>query len=303
MDVLDILQRIGYTDLRDHGKEWRAKPLYRASGNNTSLAVNKNTGDWYDFSSRQGGGLASLVKLSLGMATIADAEHYMGDTALIGAAPKRNRYELTEIKKFDKTLLFKLQQDHEYWLKRNISLETIKIFQGGVSFNGKMAYRYVFPIFDDKDELIGFSGRSLTNNPDYPKWKHIGAKSNWCYPLKWNTEIIQRTKEVILLESIGDMLALWDNGIKNTIVTFGVDISSKIIQFLIKMDVERIILGFNNDSENEFVGNIACEDGKEQLLSFFDERQIEIGIPESKDFGIMSSEQIALWKQKHNLKN
>lgn len=303
MDVLDVLQRIGYSDLRDFGRQWRTKPLYRSSGNMTSLAVDKFSGEWYDFSMKQGGQLASLVKLTLGLQNLSDAQVYIGDTSLTNNMPKRNRYELETIKKFDKSLLLKLQRDDTYWLKRGISPLTIQNFQGGITFNGRMAYRYVFPILDDKEELLGFSGRSLTNNPDYPKWKHIGAKANWCYPLKWNHQIIQKHREVILLESIGDMLSLWDNGIQNTLVTFGLDVSPKIIQFLLRIDVTRIIIGFNNDVDNEMVGNEACEKVTEQLSSFFDRHQIENGIPESKDFGEMDSEQISVWKNKHQIKN
>lgn len=301
MDILDILYKVGYTDLKDHGKEWRTRPLYRASDNNTSLCINKINGGWYDFSSRQGGHIISLVKLTLNLPTIAAAKDVLGATDFVDQMPKKNLYELSEIKKFDKGLLVKLRHEHDYWLDRGISLSTIKSFQGGITFNGRMAYRYVFPIFNEKDELIGFSGRSLTDNPDFPKWKHIGSKSNWCYPFKWNQETIKQTKTVILLESIGDMLSLWDNGICNTLVTFGVDISPTIIQLLLRLDIERIVIGFNNDEDNGLVGNHAAIAGRKQLMKFFDLNQIDICLPEAKDFGVMNAKQIELWKTTNRL--
>jgi hypothetical protein len=68
-EVRDILLKIGYSDLRDFGKQWRMAPLYRSSDNNTSLAVNKLTGQWYDFSARMGGSIQKLIQLTLNLHT------------------------------------------------------------------------------------------------------------------------------------------------------------------------------------------------------------------------------------------
>ena len=43
-------------------------------------------------------------------------------------------------------------------------------------------------------------------------------------------------KELILIESIGDMLSLWSAGIKNTLVIFGLNLSPSLIGALIKID-------------------------------------------------------------------
>lgn len=301
MDILEILHKIGYTDLQDLGKEYRVRPLYRPSDNKTSLCIKKSTGQWYDFSERRGGQLPQLIQLTLQLASIADAGQYLGD--FIAAPNKRHAVELSEVKKFDKTLLSKLVKNHEYWIKRNISEETIKIFEGGITHNGRMRNRYVFPIFNDRDELIGFSGRLLEPNDNMPKWKHLGSKTNWCYPLKWNAHILSTLKEVVLVESIGDMVSLWDAGIKNVLVTFGVEVSPKIIEFFLRIDAQRIVVAFNNDIDNNFVGNEAAEEAKENLLKFFDPQQVNVALPELNDFGEMNHEQIKLWKEKFQIKN
>jgi hypothetical protein len=298
MEVIDVLHKIGYVSLQDFGKDWRTTPLYRASDNKTSLCINKSNGQWYDFSARDGGSLLGLVKLTMSLPTMKAAQAFIGDTSFIIEPPTKHRYELLETKKFDKNLLFKLQKDHSYWVERGISELTVSTFQGGTTFNGRMCYRYVFPVFNSKDELVGFSGRRLNDNSDYPKWKHIGPKSTWCYPLKWNQDFLYDSKEAILVESIGDMLALWDAGIKNVIVTFGVDISVKIVELLLRMDAQRILIAFNNDEENNLVGNQAAVDGKKFLLNHFDSSQVVVAIPTQKDFGEMDNEQITLWKNK-----
>lgn len=303
MNLVEILNKIGYVELQDFGTQYRTRPLYRSSGNNTSLSINKANGCWYDFGSREGGVLLGLVKLTLGLPSMKAAQEYIGDATLSIEEPGRHRYELLEAKKFDKNLLLKLNKDHTYWESRGVSSSIIEQFGGGTTYNGRMCYRYVFPIFDEKNELVGFSGRRLNNNSDYPKWKHIGAKSNWCFPLKLNRELLFELKEVILVESIGDMLALWEAGIKNTLVTFGVDISVKIVELLLRLDCQRIFVAFNNDADNEFIGNHAAEEGRQFLLKHFDPQQVVVAIPNEKDFGEMNLEQINIWKNQFQLRS
>ncbi len=303
MDLKEILHRIGYVNLQDHGKEYRTAPLYRSSGNSTSLCINKANGQWYDFSARDGGSLLGLVKLTLNLPSMKAAKDYVGDETLTIESTGKHRYELDETKKFDKALLLKLRKDHSYWEGRGVSIRTIETFQGGTTFNGRMCYRYVFPILDEKDDLVGFSGRRLNDNSDYPKWKHLGAKSSWLYPLKWNKKFIIESKEVILVESIGDMLSLWEFGIKNVLVTFGVDVSPKIMELLLRFDANRVLIAFNNDSGNGMVGNKAAVDGRKLLLKHFDPEQVIIAIPEEKDFGEMGQTQIDLWKNKFQIQS
>lgn len=303
MDVKLLLEKMGYTELQDFGKEYRTSPLYRTSDNKTSLCINKQNGQWYDFGARDGGSIVGLAKLTCRLKSLEEAKKFLGDSSImIDDYNCNHKYELVNAKIFDKNLLLKLQKDHSYWENRGISKNTIEIFQGGVTYNGKMCYRYTFPIFNDKDNLVGFSGRRLNDNPDYPKWKSLGVKSHWCYPLKWNKEFILKTKEVILVESIGDMLSLWENGIKNTLVTFGIDIGIKIVEFLLKIDAKRIFIAFNNDSDNQLVGNKAAIEMKKFLLKHFDPHQVIIAIPNEKDFGEMNFEQIELWKNTYNIK-
>lgn len=301
MDVLEVLQKIGYTDLQDSGRDFRTRPLYRASDNKTSLCINKSTGEWYDFSQRTGGGIARLVQLTLNLPTLDSVKEYFGGTLPVSLARIKDSIELTDVKKFNKELLIKLSRDHEYWLNRGVSEATINTFEGGIANNGRMRHRYVFPIFNNREELVGFSGRLIINSDSLPKWKHIGSKSNWCYPLKWNESVIKASKVVVLVESIGDMLALWEAGIRNTIVTFGLDISVKIIEVLLKFDVKQIFISFNNDFDNGLVGNEAADDAKLKLLKFFDPEQITVALPDAKDFGEMNQEQIEIWRQTNHI--
>lgn len=286
-DIREVLTQMGYS-LQDQGREYRTRPIYRESDNNTSLKICKITGRFIDFSAQISGSFEDLVKLSLNLKSVDDAKQLLLSKYAFTKPVIKDEPKIKQVKTFDKSLLIKIQKDHSYWTNRGISIETLNLLEGGVVHEGKMANRYVFPIFDSKRSLVGLSGRTLNNSEI--KWKHLGTKAEWKYPLLANYEIIKKTKKVILLESIGDMLSLWECGIKNTIVTFGVDVSNQMLNLLLKIDPAQITISFNNDENNGFVGNSAAQKAKEKLCKYFDYDQIEIKLPKMKDFNDMLKE-------------
>jgi len=301
MNVKEVLNRMGYDKLADQAENWRTTPLYRPSDNPTALSINKQSGLWFDFVENRGGRLAELVQLTLGFKTIEEAEKFIGADSSAHPSPLPESvspyvYEMEDHKVFSKELVEKLVIDHTYWINRGISLETVSKFNGGVCSSGKMIYRYVFPISNTNKDIVGFAGRLMHTNTKYPKWKIIGKKSLWNYPYYLNYKDIFKAKKVVLVESVGDMLALWDAGIRNVLVTFGLDISSKLIETLIRVDPSKVFISFNNDVSNNFAGNKAANSEKIKLSRYFDENQIIVAIPEQKDFGEMNTEQIKIWK-------
>lgn len=282
-EIQIILNNIGYSDLRDFGDSWRTKPIYRASDNPTSLCIKKSTGEWYDFSERVGGKLPQLVQKTLNLQSIDSVKEHLGGLSEV-LNSSNQEVGLIDVKKFDKLIINKLIKNPSYWESRGISSFVLDKFNGGVAENGRMKGRYVFPIFDEKGDIIGFTGRAINKNNI--KWKHLGNKSNWLFPNIGHKDI-QIKKSVILVESPGDALSLIEVGIKNVIVLFGVDISSKIVCFLLKNDLNNIKIILNNDYENNFVGNKAALDIKKELLSHFDESQVEIITPPENDLNDM----------------
>jgi DNA primase len=161
-----------------------------------------------------------------------------------------------------------------------------------------MAGRYVFPIFDEDKKIRGFAGRSVYSNNDI-KWKLIGKRSDWNYPLFLTQEHISKENECIIVESIGDGLSLWQAGVKNFIISFGLNSLEHICYTLVKLDPAKIIIAFNNDTvdnKKTGAGNIAATNFKKNLETFFSKDQIMIKLPEYNDFGSMTEEQIIKWK-------
>jgi hypothetical protein len=94
------------------------------------------------------------------------------------------------------------------------------------------------------------------------------------------------------------MLSLWEAGIKNVAVSFGLQIGLGLINYFLRIDAQKIYLAFNNDDEKNSAGNQAAEKNLNRLTRYFDQEQIEIALPNEGDFGEMSVEQILEWKSK-----
>jgi len=288
--VKQILQEIGYI-LSDHGREYRTKPLYRDSDNDNVLRIWKNSGQWVDFKENISGSLEDLVRLTLKLKNIDEAKEWISSKGISYVKEEVvQKPTLTQQTTFDKSILLKLRKDDSYWVNRGISPALLSEFQGGVATAGKMFNRYVFPIFNKDDQLIGFSGRDVSGITleGRPKWKHLGDKKEWVFPAKINLKDIKAKKEIILVESIGDLLALMENGIKNVLVTFGLNLSNRILYFLIACNPKTVIIAFNNDGFENGAGNVAAQNVKNKLVNYFDTDQIKIKLPNSgKDFGEM----------------
>ena len=294
----EVLLEIGYSNIIDNGRELRTRPIYRESSNYTSLSIDKKTGRFKDFGGDIRGSFEELVKLSLGLKTVGEAQKWLSGKYVF-AKVKTEKPKIKQPRKLNLEDLQTIEADHSYWVSRGISTETLETFQGGVMKEGRFKNRYVFPVFNHKKELVGISGRDLqaSSGSMRPKWKHIGDKSKWKYPLQINSSLIYDSKEVIIIESIGDALALWDCGCRNIVVSFGLDISVELLNLFIKYDLNKIVISFNNDLDNN-AGNRAAEKAQKKLLKYFDTSQVSVKLPSKNDFGEMSKPEIQEWLKK-----
>lgn len=291
-EVRDILVDLGYENIHDHGKDYRMRPIYRESNNSTSLQVNKKNGYFTDYSAGIKGSLTDLIKITLKFDYVQAKQWISKKNINLTKPDTDNRPEIRQSKIFPMENLEEINPIHDYWVERGVSQETMETFCGGIVTEGRMKGRYVFPIFNASREIIGFTGRDITDKSKI-KWKHLGNKSFWKYPLQVNYKVLKEANRVILVESVGDMLALWEAGLKNTMVTFGLDVSLEILNQLLRMDLDKITISFNNDENNNDRGNIAAFKARKKLLKYFDPNQVEIKLPVGyNDFGEMPKEKI-----------
>lgn len=309
-----MLTKMGYR-LYDNGNHWRSTAIYRNGKNPNSLLIFKETGVWVDYGlDDEYRNFADLIKKTLGE-----------ESSLYKAVKKNNKEAAEEdedifeekfaqiptMKKVYPKDYFVLLPHYSFYLKKGISEKTLKDYGSGLAMSkDSMANRYVFPVWDENEDIIGFNGRTIIQDDYRPKWKILGGKKNFCYPAYIKDEdgncpvikSIQEKSEVFLVESIGDSLFLYEKGHKNNLVTFGLSISSNLIAFLNRFSDLTIYICPNNDFHKEDNnGKKSAIKSYLDLSRNFDYDRIKICLPEQvNDFGEMAGNESAYqaWLQK-----
>lgn len=295
-DIKSVLEKLGYR-LSDFGDAWRTSALYRGGDNPTALKIYKNTGVWTDYvDGNKSMPLAALVQKTLGTKDPKIVNQYINtEKSFSFKYNNKTNSKIQMEETYPEESLERLLPHYKFYNAKGISDKTLKFYKCGLATTGAMNNRYVFPIYNDAGKICGFSGRDAANNSGRAKWKHMGRKTNWSYPLysgansKLETfESIDKKKEVILVESIGDSMALFENEYKNNLVTFGLDVSPKLMTTLIMLNPEKIIISTNNDSSSDI--NRGLESAVKifiKLLKYFDIDALTIQPPLKNDFGRM----------------
>ncbi len=313
-EISEILTKLGYSNLRSFSGYFRVDPLYRSSDNKGVLSINANDGRFQDWA-RQGlpegsGDLTKLISIHFGC-SYKEAQNWLKKENY-QIKNQNEEYSTEEIYEqtgidvpfFCSSNLKKTTPNHEYWLKRNASIEVLEKLNGGLDDGierGKMQGRYVFPIFDaSKKTILGFAGRDTTNKSKM-KWKLIGRKNSWAYPFFLSKQDIIKKSQVIIVESIGDMLSLMSSGINNVLVCFGLSMGKEISSLLINLKIKDIVLSFNNDSEGNSSGNTASLKAFKTIKKNTN-KTCKICLPTGKnDFGEMNPQEIKLWAKENEI--
>ena len=206
------------------------------------------------------------------------------------SASEKTEEPIKTPKYYDKSCLQRLFPKLDFYLDKGINRDTLKAFEAGFAMSAALNKRIVFPVYDEKDNLIGFSGRWFQDEPpaNIPKWKHITPVTQRVYSLKLASESIKATRTVFLVESIGNSLRLHQNGIKNVLVTFGTTLSSKIINYLVANSIQKIYIALDNDE----AGREGAAKMEKKLSCFFDKDKIRQIYPSKKDWFEMSDSEI-----------
>lgn len=286
MTYKETLQKLGY-NLQDCGSHWRTRAIYRNGKTNTSLIIYKDSGVWKDFGlDNQAKPFNALVKETLKTDDPKILSTYLINNEAVYTKPQQEKIEMEKI--YPESYLEKLLPMKTFYEKRGISTKTQIKFKCGYAGGGKMYRRMVFPIYDLDNQIHGFSGRSVVDYDNVPKWKHMGRKTNWIYPHHLSHKTIEEKQEVILVESIGDCMALYEAGFENVLMLAGLDISAKMISYLNTFDLNRIIVATNNDNSKQVnTGALASIKITAKLSTVFDLSLIRINPPVCNDFGEM----------------
>ena len=304
--IKDILTNLGYK-LSDFGNHWRTSALYRGGKNPTALQVYKDSGVWVDFVKDSSYlPLESLVSATLQTNDKDELKKILGGYDFANTPTETiEKPKLVMEKTYPSSMLDRLLPHYKFYNDRGIDSSVLKSLSSGLATEGTMYQRFVFPIYNSDGSICGFSGRDMSPSPNNrPKWKHVGKKSSWIYPFyvpnpsgESVQSAISESGSVILVESIGDLLNLNQNGIKNVLVLFGTSISSAMTCFLVGSGCSKVILSLNNDKDkDQNRGKIGTYKCYLKLLNYFNKDNIIIHSPLENDFGDMSSNQFPEWK-------
>jgi hypothetical protein len=300
--IKSSLTKMGYS-LQDCGNHWRTNALYRGGSNPTALMIYKDTGVWTDFVKNT----PRMPFKDLVCATIKTTDESQISKFLenLSTQPvQQHKPKMSSEKIYDESILHKLMPHYIFYTNKGVNEDVLVNLKGGLATEGAMYQRFVFPIYSESGTIQGFSGRDMNSkSSNRPKWKHVGKKTNWVYPAfvpvdgeNIYLDSIKENRCVYLVESIGDILSLHSAGIHNTICIFGTSISSKVLCFLLSLDMECLHICLNNDSNKEKNrGKIGSLGVYCKLLNYFSRARISISPPTLNDFGDMNSEQINEW--------
>lgn len=135
--------------------------------------------------------------------------------------------------------------------------------------------RIMFPIQDQRGNVIGFGGRVLgqgepkyLNSPETPLFE----KGRELYGLPQARKAIQEHDMVLVVEGYMDVVGLAQSGVENVVATLGTAATGTNVQRLIKL-ADRIVFCFDRDSAGDRAARRAMEVSLEHLV---DGKSVEI---------------------------
>ena len=294
-DIISLLERLNYP-ITIRGENCVCPTHFRGGNNSHGLFVN-SSGFCYDQVQGRTFKLVEFVSEVLGC-SIAEAQKFIGSNQ--SAAPVEKEPSLELAPKFDTKDIENLTPSFKFYLDKGISRETLLTFDAGFAHGGRFYGRVVFPV-KSKNKVIGAAGRDVLAR-DVPKWKICGKKKTFIYPLAQAGPYISKTRKIILIESIGDLLNLWENGVKNALVLFGTSLSDDLLRAIVAQNPAQILLGLNNDIDKDINrGQEATNKVREKLSKWFSPKIIVDGKPPAGDFGQLKPEEIRAWAEAHNV--
>lgn len=127
--------------------------------------------------------------------------------------------------------------------------------------------RIMFPIRNQKGEVVAFSGRILTNEEidtsEMPKYLNspetsIFSKSQVLFNLDLARPTIRRENEVFLFEGFMDVIASWHAGLENGVASMGTSLTNEQIQQLRKI-TDRLVICYDGDQAGMDATNRALD--------------------------------------------
>lgn len=119
------------------------------------------------------------------------------------------------------------------------------------------ANRTMFPLFDHRDNIIGFSGRIMDDNPPTALSKYVNTretlvyhKGNVFFGLNIAKNKIKEENTAIVMEGEFDVISSFEEGISNAIAVKGTALTEEQVSLLSRF-TEKVILCFDQDTAGQ----------------------------------------------------
>lgn len=261
---IDIVDFIGeYVELKRKGREYFGNCPFHDERTG-SFSVTPHKGVYYCFGCKKGGDVIDFCQEYLNM-TYDQAIKYLGSEAGISTVKtkisptvrylkkstkkKKMRQSPEQHKILDKSVLSDFEKRKiTKWIDEGIPQSIMNYY--GIMYD-KESNRIVYPVFDNSGNLINVKGRTLFDNykefniPKYMNYYPVGDLDyfqGFCFKRK----ILEKSKEVIIFESLKSVMKLDSFGIYNSISSETSQINIFQVRELIQLHSD-VVIAFDSD--------------------------------------------------------
>jgi len=115
--------------------------------------------------------------------------------------------------------------------------------------------RIMFPLYDHRDNVVGFSGRILAEDASGPKYINTREtiayhKGDLVYGLHITKEAIRKQNQAILVEGEFDVIACYKYGVSNVVAVKGTALTENQVNLLSRF-TQKITVCFDGDSAGQ----------------------------------------------------
>lgn len=265
-DSIDIVDFIGeYVDLRRKGREYFGNCPFHDERTG-SFSVTPSKGIYYCFGCKKGGDVINFCQDYFDM-SYDQAIRYLGGQAGISTAKtkvsptmlylkkstrkKRKKPVPTKHEILDKKILNDFEKRRiNKWIEEGIPQSIMDYY--GVMYDRK-SNRIVYPVYDNAGNLINIKGRTLFDNykefnPPIPKYMNYYPVGDVDYFQGFclKRDILMKSKEVIVFESLKSVMKLDSFGTLNSISSETSQINIFQVKILIHMHCD-VVIAFDSD--------------------------------------------------------
>ncbi|MFA4904951.1 MAG: CHC2 zinc finger domain-containing protein [Candidatus Margulisiibacteriota bacterium] len=245
-----------YVQIKKRGKNYLGLCPFH-SEKTPSFTVSEEKQLFHCFGCGKGGNLFTFV-MEMEKVNFAEAVEILADKlgiklektggSGISKSEKDKLFEQAESAcKLYESSLDKNNAARKYLAGRKLQPETIQKFRLGYDQNGD---RVMFPIFDIRGRVVGFSGRALggngpkyLNSPDSP----IFYKGGTLYGLNFAKDAIKKNNFALLVEGNVDLVTCHQAGVTNAVAPLGTALTADHAKLLARHG-ETVVLAYDSDA-------------------------------------------------------